>query len=800
MPKKKEKHKQKTIFGYLSKPGRGRRANAQAPAAVPPPAAAAGAGAPQPPQPNVDDGSIAVAAPDAVPSAAAAGKQSDDDPMEIKEEEEPAAVNQVDLVVSAGADRKLSGGPKNEDDEGDEAEAGDYEATSHRLEIKLRAAKRRRIGRHKEAFLELDSSDSSEDEDDTKLPPAKRPRLGDKRPRSSSASKTASNTPRECGGTRSAAASYAASSSSAPWDGETDDEYGDDHHLSARKNRRLQFDGRGDVDDRKPSPDVDDRKPSPKRDGSPKSRRPHKRRSDHAKVSRRKYDEDTVRKYSTKLRRRHAKARGEAPRRSTGFSSMIQRDVNAMQRAALANTRTICSRGIDILHANDEVVNVASKCWHLVNRQSKVLSIDKPSPFVYMKGQPEVVDGVEESEDSEEIEVVEVNGDDVGDAEVDDDDDDGGGVREPIDDDGEESEVDDDDSEDGGLKVGHTTDGSIRVDHYVKEFREKVKHEIDFLVEANVSADDLRLSLLIDVNRLLTKSQAELVKFLLDRLKSLTFDEFPTTIGEALNHDMQGPPINAQIWIFSLLKDVDECKMVGGGIDVNGILSRFVMNALETGMTEWLRQRGVKIDGLRCLDELFHNDCFGAFLDLDDHTCKDLGNFFVEFQKRYPQHAANLSELSIEVDKAMTSWPLNLPDPAPEFVPCKIATTNAIFGDGNWEDAFDEPPPGTKPTGDDDDEDDDEEVGPYNPNYSEDAKREAKRRTIDKVQYVEKYGGCGAIDKNGVAWGDTPTDQFKLVKYLTGGEHLTLLGPEFAWSVFWNYKGIYVLILDYDKD
>jgi len=180
---------------------------------------------------------------------------------------------------------------------------------------------------------------------------------------------------RECGGTRSAAASYAASSRpplgevrgrtpvapplyaaalsarSAPWDGETDDEYGDDHHLSARKNRRLQFDGRGDVDDRKPSPDVDDRKPSPKRNGSPKSRRPHKRRSDHGKVSRRKYDEDTVRKYSTKIRRRHTNARSKAPRHSTGFSSMIQRDVNTMQRAALANTRTICSsRGIDILH------------------------------------------------------------------------------------------------------------------------------------------------------------------------------------------------------------------------------------------------------------------------------------------------------------------------------------------------------------------------------------------------------------------------------------------------------------------
>ena len=71
---------------------------------------------------------------------------------------------------------------------------------------------------------------------------------------------------------------------------------------------------------------------------------------------------------------------------------MIQRDVNAMQRAALANTRTVCSGGIDLLDANDEVVNVSSECWRLVNRGSNVLSINKASPLVYMKGQPEVVE------------------------------------------------------------------------------------------------------------------------------------------------------------------------------------------------------------------------------------------------------------------------------------------------------------------------------------------------------------------------------------------------------------------------
>ena len=62
------------------------------------------------------------------------------------------------------------------------------------------------------------------------------------------------------------------------------------------------------------------------------------------------------------------------------------------------------------------------------------------------------------------------------------------------------------------------------------------------------------------------------------------------------------------------------------------------------------------------------------------------------------------------------------------------------------------------------------------------------------------HGGCGAIDKNGVAWGDTPGHQFRLVEYLTEGGHLTFLGRKHNWFVFWNYKGIYILKLDYGED
>ena len=313
--------------------------------------------------------------------------------------------------------------------------------------------------------------------------------------------------------------------------------------------------------------------------------------------------------------------------------------------------------------------------------------------------------------------------------------------------------------------------------------------------------------MLIDINRLLATSQKELVEFLLDRLDSLTFDKFPKTLGEALNHDMHGLPFSAQVLISSLIKDVDECNMVGGGINVNGFLIRLVMNALETGMTEWLRKKGVKINGSSCLDELFHNNGSGAFLDLDAHVRKNLMKMFVKLKKEYPQYAAKLSQLAIVVGKAMLSWPVNLKNPAPKFLHCKIAANNAMLGPDSHEDAFDKCPPGKKSN-----DEEDGEVGPYTVDYDECgdcgatckrcSKGRARRKIIAKVRGVEKNGGCAAIDKNGVAWGDTPDDQFKLVDYLTGDDYVTIFDHEAkcAWFVFWNYKGIYILMLDYSGD
>ncbi|EJK48199.1 hypothetical protein THAOC_33025, partial [Thalassiosira oceanica] len=110
--------------------GRARGTNAQAPAAVPPPADAAPDDAAAPPQ-NVVNESIAearasAAAPDDVPSAAAGAEEVNDDPMEVEEE----TADPMEAEDGAGADRKVSACLKNEADEGNEAEAGEDDATS----------------------------------------------------------------------------------------------------------------------------------------------------------------------------------------------------------------------------------------------------------------------------------------------------------------------------------------------------------------------------------------------------------------------------------------------------------------------------------------------------------------------------------------------------------------------------------------------------------------------------------------------------------------------------------------------
>ena len=104
----------------------------------------------------------------------------------------------------------------------------------------------------------------------------------------------------------------------------------------------------GDVDvERKPATKSKRTKP-----------RPHGR-SKRAKKDIREFDAATVKKYAKKIRKRHAKARGQG---CTGFSSLIQRDLNVMQKAALAETRTICSEAVGLLDGKDEVVDPASKC------------------------------------------------------------------------------------------------------------------------------------------------------------------------------------------------------------------------------------------------------------------------------------------------------------------------------------------------------------------------------------------------------------------------------------------------------
>ena len=154
----------------------------------------------------------------------------------------------------------------------------------------------------------------------------------------------------------------------------------------------------------------------------------------------------------------------------------------------------------------------------------------------------------------------------------------------------------------------------------------------------------------------------------------------------------------------------------------------------------------------------------------------------------------------------MMSWPVDLENPAPGFKFCKVvAMEEVISPDVEWEDAFNEPPPGKKPN-----EEDDGEVGPYTVDYEgcgdcgaicqKCQKGQARCKMLDRVRRIEMRGGCGAFDKNGVAWGDTPRRQFEMVKYLTGSEHTTYLGRAHNWFVFWNYKGIYMLKLDYGAD
>ncbi|EJK76482.1 hypothetical protein THAOC_01753, partial [Thalassiosira oceanica] len=393
------------------------------------------------------------------------------------------------------------------------------------------------------------------------------------------------------------------------------------------KKSRLDFDHRGDKDNN--GGVEDDRKPA----ANPAKVRPNKRPRDDE------YDPVLVRQYAEKSRKDFAAAKEELGGGSR-FGTRYQRDLNDMQRKALAMTRKRCREGIDILHDRNEMVDPSSGCWSLVNTRSTVVNMEdnNKASVVYIKGQPIKCVGVTAESGGVTAE--------------------SGGVEESAETDVEGTETEDAEVE--GVKVGHSTDASSRVSQYVEDIADKVRRKIGDRKSANVSDDDLELAVLINIDRLLVKSQKEVVAFLLDNLKALTFDKFPTTIGEAINHDRTGIPFSAQALIFSLINGVDDCNMVGGGIDVNGILSRFVMNALETGMTEWLRAKGVKINDLACLDELFHNNYMGLFVEILVEICEDLTKMFAKLSSAYPHDADKVAKLGIMIAEAVLSWPVDV--------------------------------------------------------------------------------------------------------------------------------------------
>ena len=423
----------------------------------------------------------------------------------------------------------------------------------------------------------------------------------------------------------------------------TDDEGDEGLFSSAQKSRCLEF----------PQPE-DDRKPAAKPDCDGKHKRKRVDYSDdesdddcESENDSAKYDRVLVGRYSDKIRKDHEDAVSLNGGGRANFGTLCQRDLNETQQGALDSAKTVCSGAVDIIHARDGAIDPSSACYPLVNPNNKVTNMNDNgnAPIVYMQGQPtKSAEGARKGTK---------------------------GAKKK------------------GVKVGHSTSATGRVSNYVKDLRKRVKQKIDDRKSASISDnnddDDLELVVLINIDSLLTESQKEVVAYLLDKLSSLAFDEFPKTLGEAIGHDMNGLPFSVQALIYSLLKEEHECNMMGGGIDVNGLLIRLVLNALETGMTEWLRAKGVEIDDSACLHELFHNNCLGMFLELLAEVCKDLMSMFAKLQKEYPEDAAKVTELAIEVAKAMLSWPVDLNNKAEGFLHCKLAVANLIFGRNNWE-------------------------------------------------------------------------------------------------------------------
>ncbi|EJK64360.1 hypothetical protein THAOC_14914 [Thalassiosira oceanica] len=369
---------------------------------------------------------------------------------------------------------------------------------------------------------------------------------------------------------------------------------------------------------------------------------------------------------------------------------------------------------------------------------------------------------------------------------------------------------DDPDDGDDGDKIGCASVGSTRTVGYVKKLQKKLLKkawkaaktpEERAKLKRKITAVDVALRKVIDFDNLLEETQRKLNEYVMSRLSEVACAFFPTNIADLLYLDRQGVSVQAQVYFYSLLMDLDD--PMGGADAIKGYKRRLFLNILETAVTAWLRRKGHKLRNSSCLDEWLHGR---GFLGRGLKKRRSIKSDFVNHMRAgfRPAVLERIGKQKMTVDVVMMSWdvpPIIIGQPE-MFRHGKVMVAEIEHGVGNYENAF------TTPASNLPDPDEDgcyhvKNELRYDPKFTDEQCRVARERNIAKVRVCERTGVLTSIDKNDKAWLDNCGTTF--VDYLTK-THVpdpTVFGEQpssFKWAVAFNYKGIYMMELEYDGD
>mmetsp|Transcript_18001 Transcript_18001/g.39948 ORF Transcript_18001/g.39948 Transcript_18001/m.39948 type:complete len:634 (+) Transcript_18001:403-2304(+) len=420
-------------------------------------------------------------------------------------------------------------------------------------------------------------------------------------------------------------------------------------------------------------------------------------------------------------------------------------------------------KALAIIDGNNEIADWSSPVAHYFNALHEAFSVDDGNGYIYINGKASIYVYPEE---------------------------------------------DDPDDGDDGDKVGGASVGSTRTVGYVKKLQKKLLKawkaaktpEERAKLKRKITAVDVALKKVIDFDNLLEETQRKFNEYVMSRLSEFTCDFFPTTIADLLYLDRQGVSVQAQVYFYSLLMDLDD--PMGGADAIKGYKRRLFLNILETAVTAWLRRKGHKLRNSSCLDEWLHGR---GFLGRGLKKRRSIKSDFVNHMRAgfRPAVLDRIGKQKMTVDVVMTSWDVPPIIGQPEmFRHGKVMVTEIEHGVGNYENAF------TTPASNLPDPDEDgcynvKNELRYDPKFTDEQCRVARERNIAKVRVCERTGVLTSIDKNDKAWLDNCGTTF--VDYLTK-THVpdpTVFGEQpssFKWAVAFNYKGIYMMELEYDGD